>query len=719
MDEQENQKFRTPLKNYIFPVQQKASRKSIDSSEYSLAKSKSLLALTKCESDLAKISSPQKQVSPEYSFSLRNLHKPCKYPKIELKQSLLKTFRNAKIKKSQKDAATINIKSLNLNSKPFTRNYSTIDLKDNPRLLNSGNKKLIIRLMKHIPSAENTKKIEILHKGKSNNVFSTPKKKKVFNKITYIESKKEINSRNQNQCELLLSNLKKKKASASTSVIDSSVATSKKVEKINTSKGKNRKKSTQSEKTTTLLNHSTSPSLNSLNKITKRNVVPSSYKLDSNLIRSVSDDQENDNIIEYLSEELYGSEREDRNLLLKKESFLQRYLKKKKKKIESYKLYEVDHLPAYHFDVCIETLMKIFKKRTQRIIEEEESDEREFLKDFTIEFDKFCGLSLSLDIHLLEEYFTLDSGSFSDYLAKKNANLFVNFSIKKKAKLSIMLGTKGYRKSIINLFMPYYYNQKNSNFQERFFRLDFDQDQNEEDYLCSKTKEGGQRRRGGHLSSLIKRQKKYYTSSDKFDVLKRKEFYYWRKNQAFDPKKELENIQQALEYKKGETILKNLPIFNLPNNGSGNFIKSRSRGGGRKAKVDFVNIFANSSNTMEILLKLVTIGEKDLFMDTYSKNKSNFDINTQDENGNTLLIHSTMLNIINIAEYLLDQGADPNIPNCFGNTAMHYAYSFKNFKVVDLLHRYGAREDIINRKGMTPGECINKNCEKDSDEESA
>ena len=86
-----------------------------------------------------------------------------------------------------------------------------------------------------------------------------------------------------------------------------------------------------------------------------------------------------------------------------------------------------------------------------------------------------------------------------------------------------------------------------------------------------------------------------------------------------------------------------------------------------------------------------------------------FDINITDpcNHNDTLLIIATRENSINLIKYFLEKGADPNLTNNFGNTAMHYAISFKYFDIADLLKKNGAREDITNYKGLIPWECVN------------
>ena len=86
-----------------------------------------------------------------------------------------------------------------------------------------------------------------------------------------------------------------------------------------------------------------------------------------------------------------------------------------------------------------------------------------------------------------------------------------------------------------------------------------------------------------------------------------------------------------------------------------------------------------------------------------------FDINITDpcNQNDTLLIIATRENSINLIRYFLEKGADPNITNDYGNTAMHYAISYKYFDIADVLRKNGAREDIANFRGLIPWECVN------------
>lgn len=93
------------------------------------------------------------------------------------------------------------------------------------------------------------------------------------------------------------------------------------------------------------------------------------------------------------------------------------------------------------------------------------------------------------------------------------------------------------------------------------------------------------------------------------------------------------------------------------------------------------------------------------------KYKPEFNVNYQDEEGNTLLIAAIKGDCESIIETLLKRGANPNIQNAYGNTPLHYAVSHKKFHSIDLLTQYGGREDILNHNKLQPWEVINKNLE--------
>ena len=114
----------------------------------------------------------------------------------------------------------------------------------------------------------------------------------------------------------------------------------------------------------------------------------------------------------------------------------------------------------------------------------------------------------------------------------------------------------------------------------------------------------------------------------------------------------------------------------------------------------------------QFLKTLINEGESNKFKEYFSFVSEKLDINTKDEDGNTLLILCAKNGLINLASLLLENGADVNKQNNKGNTALHYAISLNHFILADLLAKHNAKEDVINKFGYTPWECIGKSVEE-------
>ena len=111
------------------------------------------------------------------------------------------------------------------------------------------------------------------------------------------------------------------------------------------------------------------------------------------------------------------------------------------------------------------------------------------------------------------------------------------------------------------------------------------------------------------------------------------------------------------------------------------------------------------------LLNDIFYNKRNHFIELFTKKEKEFDINKQDEKGNSLLIYATQNNTLAIVEFLLEKGCDLNLQNCFGNTALHYSISHKLFSITNTLIKYNAMENLKNNIGLIPWECLNKDCE--------
>ena len=98
-------------------------------------------------------------------------------------------------------------------------------------------------------------------------------------------------------------------------------------------------------------------------------------------------------------------------------------------------------------------------------------------------------------------------------------------------------------------------------------------------------------------------------------------------------------------------------------------------------------------------------------MNKINEMKNTIDINRQIFDGNTFLIISSREGNKIIINFLCQKNCELNIQNNKGNTALHYAIGNLFFDIVDILISFGAREDILNKNGLTPWDCVEYNLE--------
>ena len=92
------------------------------------------------------------------------------------------------------------------------------------------------------------------------------------------------------------------------------------------------------------------------------------------------------------------------------------------------------------------------------------------------------------------------------------------------------------------------------------------------------------------------------------------------------------------------------------------------------------------------------------FISLFEKYKISPDM--KDQNGNSLLGIAVQSNSFQIANYLLNIGADPNIRDNNNNTPLHIALTFHNYEIADMLIERGADEKLTNKMGITPWQCL-------------
>lgn len=78
------------------------------------------------------------------------------------------------------------------------------------------------------------------------------------------------------------------------------------------------------------------------------------------------------------------------------------------------------------------------------------------------------------------------------------------------------------------------------------------------------------------------------------------------------------------------------------------------------------------------------------------------DVNEQDNDGRTALIHAAIDNRVDAASILIDANAKINIQDKLGNTALHYASQDFHLGMAELLVQRGALVDLVDMHGNSP-----------------
>eukprot|EP01038_Epipyxis_sp_PR26KG_P005332 gene5332-7399_t len=89
-------------------------------------------------------------------------------------------------------------------------------------------------------------------------------------------------------------------------------------------------------------------------------------------------------------------------------------------------------------------------------------------------------------------------------------------------------------------------------------------------------------------------------------------------------------------------------------------------------------------------------------------NKSGVDINIQDENGDTALLHAVYLERIRTVRVLLNAGCDVNKSNKYGRSALWFACSKSYLDLVHLLCEHHGQLDLKDKDGISPIEIATK-----------
>jgi ankyrin repeat protein len=120
-----------------------------------------------------------------------------------------------------------------------------------------------------------------------------------------------------------------------------------------------------------------------------------------------------------------------------------------------------------------------------------------------------------------------------------------------------------------------------------------------------------------------------------------------------------------------------------------------------------VEIKSNIINQMYDVPSMLCFYIKDCNYQKFKEiiDKHNSQVDSRDNNMNTLLNIAVQSDCLDIVQYLLNLNADVNLQNLELNTPLHYALGQKKFKIANLLIKHKADEELKNKKGLTPWQC--------------
>lgn len=113
------------------------------------------------------------------------------------------------------------------------------------------------------------------------------------------------------------------------------------------------------------------------------------------------------------------------------------------------------------------------------------------------------------------------------------------------------------------------------------------------------------------------------------------------------------------------------------------------------------------AETVRLAFSLVRAGKMEELRDVLSQGVLDMD-RDRDEKGNTLVITACQNGNKRLLKELLRRGADPNVQNSAGNTALHFLFAYGFRELGEYLVSKGADDTIQNHEGLTAHEGLSR-----------
>ncbi|KAM3141572.1 hypothetical protein pb186bvf_006177 [Paramecium bursaria] len=235
--------------------------------------------------------------------------------------------------------------------------------------------------------------------------------------------------------------------------------------------------------------------------------------------------------------------------------------------------------------------------------------------------------------------------------------------------------------------------------------------------------------------SIAKEQKitTNFLANEKMLKMKQLSKYFAKYMQSRDISRDKSSIIQKQKEINGKHFL-NVSIMNLreklKNNSSNKFIFNKTRDRPSQSPIDnsqntnrmmrmsskslYEFLHQQKNNKQEYKDKIKQSKSKKVFQAVHQNSVSiiqqsgfNFlpeDYNTKDDQQNTALYYSAKNNNYELCQYLLKNGANPNIKCSEGQTPTHLAYATGNYQLMQLFIENGADLNVQDDLGMVPHE---------------
>lgn len=181
--------------------------------------------------------------------------------------------------------------------------------------------------------------------------------------------------------------------------------------------------------------------------------------------------------------------------------------------------------------------------------------------------------------------------------------------------------------------------------------------------------------------------------------------FYHNEHDRYQHKRVSQKLKESL-FKTNKKMLRSTQTIKLYNK----IINDPLSIDGSISRTQEMNTLTHNHRLNQLIFYIHT-NQKVAFINYFEQNNCKEIINHADSSGNVLLIHAIKYNQKDLFQFILENGANVNIANNYGNTPLHFAFAYKNYSLVNELIKCKANEFAQNMKGATPWDCMGLTCD--------